>query len=210
VGEIISRTRPFSPIELKIREFLKGKGHAGPSVSATLVRIHKWIGSTQDQGIDASRIGAKAARNAGSDVIEVIAESLIENARGAERRLLLKSLEEALFYAVDFAAEIDYPQFKTRFTRYLHRHGTSSILQRFLSLYFFNFVWYHTGESFRALAATSDSFAQDIESVERLCQKTVTSAWRSFETSQQFVDLSSAKELVRSIEQNLRGGPARA
>ena len=184
---------------------MKDKGRAGPTVSATLVRLYKWIVSHQDDGIAGAHIAYKAALQPGSDVIEIIAESLIDNARGAERKLVSKSLQEMLFYCVDFATEIDFAQFKARFSRHLNRHGAASIVQRFLSLYFFNFVWFHTGESFRALADSSDSFAKDIESVERVCQEVVTSVWKSLERPEKLVDVSVARGLVRSIERHLRG-----
>ncbi len=76
---------------------------------------------------------------------------------------------------------------------------------RFLSLYFFNFVWFEVGESFRTLAWSSDSFLKDMETVERICHRIVNSAWKAFEQSQQVLDATTAAELIRTIEQHLRG-----
>ena len=139
------------------------------------------------------------------DVIESIAESLIKNASGIKRRLLSKSLQEALLYSVGFDTEIDYSEFKTRFMRYLDRQGPSSFIQRFLTLYFFNFVWFETGESFRALSCTSHSFEKDMEGVERICGRIVASTWKSFEQTHRRLGPPAARKLVQNIEQHLRG-----
>jgi hypothetical protein len=143
-------------------------------------------------------------RRSRSDLIEDIAEDLID-ATGVERKLLSKSIQETLFYCVGFHADIDYSRFKTQLIRYVDRQGESSFMQRFLSLYFFNFVWFHTGESFRNLARTCDSFSKDMEFVERVCKKAVASKWKSFEQTHRLLDSTAAKELVRNIEQHLRG-----
>ena len=177
------------------------------SVSSTLAGIDKWATSIQVDGLDASRLAAKLDLSSASDLVQGIAESLIGTAGSIERKLLSKSLQEALFYCVGFDTEIGYPQFKTRFAKYLDREGVSSFILRFLSLYFFNFVWFETGECFRALAATSERFLRDMESVERICNKVVASTWKSFEKTQRPLNSSTAGELVRKIEQHLRGVP---
>jgi hypothetical protein len=205
IGGTISRTRTISPTEQRIREFLNAKERMGLSTSATLVQIDRWTTSLQNGGSEAGRIAARAERRAGSDLIERISECLIDGASGVERKLLSKSLQEALLYCSGFETEIDYSEFKSRFMRYLNSRGASAFIRRFLSFYFFNFVWFHTGESFRALAWTSDSFAKDISNVERICEKVVASAWKSFRRTQRDLDSSAALELIRGIEEHFRG-----
>ena len=173
----------------------------GPAASSTLVQIHRWLASIHGDG--SGRSAVRRVRRSRSDVIEDVAEDLID-ATGVERKLLSKSIQETLFYCVGFEA-IDYSRFKTQLIRYVDRQGESSFMQRFLSLYFFNFVWFHTGESFRNLARTTDSFLKDMEFVERVCKKAVASKWKSFEQAHRHLDSTAAKELVRNIEQHLRG-----
>jgi hypothetical protein len=204
IGGTISKTRPISSIERRIRIFLKNvKSSIGPAVSSTLVGLNDWVASLQSGGLDAGRIAAKA--EGAADVVENVAESLIRNAAGVERKLLSKSLQETLFYCTGFDADIDYSQFKTRVVRYLERHGATSIVLLFLSLYFFNFVWFETGESFRAASPSSEDFEKDMERVEELCKSVVVSLWKPFELGERPLDSSAARKLIRDIEQRLRG-----
>ena len=202
IGGSISRTRAVSSIESKIREFLSDKSRVAPFVSSTLVGIHKWLIAVQTNG--SGPIAAKRNWRSRADLIEEIAEGLIEGETGIERKLLSKSLQETLFCCLGFRTDLDYSQFRTQFIRYLERQGASSFIQRFLSLYFFNFVWLHTGESFRTLARNSDSFSKDMERVEYVCQKAVAANWKLFEQTHRLLDSSSARELICNIEQRLR------
>ena len=207
MGGAISQRRTLSPIELSLREFLRTSKRVGPSVSLTLVRLNKWTMSIQAGREDAGlkSILAKAGRGPASDAVESIAESLIEGAVGSERKLLSKSLQEALYYCVDFDSGIGSAEFKTRFLRYLNRYGAASFIRKFLSFFFFNFVWSEAGESFRALAWTSDAFEKDMESIDEICQRIVAASWKSFQRTQRRLDRSAAGELARSIELQLRG-----
>jgi hypothetical protein len=137
-----------------------------------------------------------------SDPIEQIAESLIEGAAGAERQLLSKSLQETLFYCVGFKPGLQYPEASRRIRQYIARESSDALLQRFLALHFFNFVWFTTGESFRALAWTSAAFEKDMENVEALCQKAVSDLWKPGDLS----NVNAARQLVRAIEARLRTG----
>jgi hypothetical protein len=194
-----------SPIEQRIREFLNKKRRVGPAVASNIVRLNKWILSVQAEGLDADRVAAKAEIHRTGDFIENLAETLIEHGSGTDRKLLLKSLQETFLYCVGFESNLTRAQFKVRFTRYLNREGVSPFMVRFLSLHFFNFVWFEIGESFRTLAWSSDSFVKDMEAVERICQKAVAAGWKKFEQSEQVLDITAALEIVRSIEQQLRG-----
>jgi hypothetical protein len=182
-----------------LREFLRASEGVGPYVSLTLLRLDEWTASPE-AGTEAG-----AGRSPASDVVENIAESLIEGAVGLERKLLSKSLQEALYYSVDFDPNITATRFKTLFVKYLSRCGAPSFIKRFLSLFFFNFVWHETSESFRALARTSDAFEEDMECIDETCQRIVSATWKTFQSRQCHLDLSAAEELVRTIERRLRG-----
>jgi hypothetical protein len=166
--------------------------------------LNDWLASIQSDGLDCARISKE--REPAADLIENIAESLIRATSGIEqRKLLSKSLQETLFYCAGIDANIDYPQFKTEFTRYLARHGAASIVQLFLSLYVFNFVWFEVSESFRATARTPYSFEKDMEGVEAICKEVVDLVWKRFERTKRPLDSSAARELMLDIEQQLRG-----
>ena len=135
----------------------------------------------------------------------MIADSLIDEVDQVERNLLSKSLQETILYSVSFKTDINYVQLVTRLRKYVDRHGTASIVERFLSLYFFNFVWFRTGESFRAVAWSSESFEKEMENVERICSHVVASLWTPFQEARRGLDRVTAGELVRKIEHRLRG-----
>jgi hypothetical protein len=204
-----STTPATSSIEDRIRAFLRsGRNHEGPFLSPTLVRLNTWILSVQTPEFDIALDGieARASKGDGRDLIEDVADSLIADADETERKLLWKSLQEMLFYCVGLE-NLTCAEFKKRLQQYLHRHGSASFIRIFLSLYFFNFVWFETAESFRAFAWTPDSFQKNMEAVERTCQRVVASAWRTFEKMQRPLDLTAAQALERNIEEHLRGVP---
>jgi hypothetical protein len=105
---------------------------------------------------------------------------------------------------VRFETNLDYDEFNARLSQYLRRWGTRSLIRRFLSLFFSNFIRFHTGDSFRALASNPAEFEQYSEETDLICQQTVASAWKSFEKTKLPLDLRTAKKLVSDIEQRLR------
>jgi hypothetical protein len=165
--------------------------------------LNDWLASIQSDGLDTARISKE--REPAADLIESIAESLIRGASGIERKLLSKSLQETLFYCAGIDANIDYSRFKIQFTRHLARHGAASIIQLFLSLYVFNFVWIEVSESFRATARSTYSFEKDMEGVEAICKEAVDLVWKRFERTKRPLDLSAARELMLDIDRQLRG-----
>jgi hypothetical protein len=194
-----------SPTELRIRLFLRGKQHVGPSVVSTLLRLNKWTVSIQAGGSETVLPPKLAASTTASDPIQQIAENLIEHATAIERQLLSKSVQEALFYCVGFDTNLTSTQIKTRLKRFLDRHNKSAFIRRFLSLYFFNDVWFRTGELFRAQALTSPAFERNLGEVEKICQRAVALAVKPYEEVERVLDESAAEELIRNIEQRLRG-----
>lgn len=141
-------------------------------------------------------------------MIEEIADSLTSHAGGIEQNLLSKSLQEALFPCLEADADGDGWQFKMRLTRRLANDGAASILQQFLSLYFFNFVWFETAEFFQADAWTAADLEKDIKDVEAVCRHVVDAAWTQFARKQPELQAFAAQELIAGIEQELRGSPA--
>ena len=139
-----------------------------------------------------------------TDVVERVAENLITKARGIDRSLLSKSLQEAIYYAIRFDPDVDYEQLNFRLSRYLRRWGIRSFIKRFLSLFSFNFIRFHTGESLRELAPTSVDLEKCLAQIDLACQRTVASAWRAFEKTKRPLDLRSAEKLVSDIEHRLR------
>jgi hypothetical protein len=140
-----------------------------------------------------------------SNPIEEIAESFIEDAAGIERQLLSKSLQETILQSSGFTADLSHVELRKRVRQALRKGGPAFIMQRFLSSYFFNFVWFQTGELFRAGARTTAAFESDMESVEELCQKAVDEAWKSSELTGQRLNMPAARQLIRAIEGRLRG-----
>jgi len=152
-----------------------------------------------------NRVSARAVFSSAEERIENIAESLTQNAGGTERDLLSKSLQETLLYCVGIDTAVSYSQVKTRLTRFLDRQGAPAVIQLFLSLFFFNYVWFETGESFRAVALSPGEFEKEMESVERICQRIVASTWEAYEVTERPLDSPAAEELIRDIEKRLRG-----
>jgi len=174
-------------------------------VIATLLRLDEWTRSIHAGEAESPLRRKLIARATAPDPIRQIAENLIEHASGIERDLLLKSVQEVLFYSVNFETGLNGAQIKTRLKQFLDHEKRSTFILQFLSFYFFNYVWYHTGESFRAWALTSQVFEKEMENVEKTCEKTVASAFNSHEREEAVLDRNAAEELIQNVEQRLRG-----
>ena len=150
-------------------------------------------------------ISVKITLSRASDSIHVIAQKLTENASGIERDLLSKSLQETLLYCTGIDLELDYAEVKTRLLRFLSTRSKSALIEQFLSLCIFNLVWFQIGDSFRTNARPLESLGRDIDRVDQICQRIVASAWSSFESRDDELGPSAAEELIRNIEDRLRG-----
>jgi len=201
----MSRTHVVSPTELRLRRFLQEKPRMGSSLVFTLLRISEWVKSIQAGEAESPlrrKLTSSATRSA---PIEQIAENLIEGASGIERDLLLKSIQEVLFYSVDFETDLDLEQIKNRLKRFLDQEKRLVFMQQFLCFYVFNHVWFHTSESFRAMASTSQVFEKEMEQVEKICERVVASVLKPSEQTDTILDRTAAEELIQKIEQRLRG-----
>ena len=201
----MSRAHIVSPTELRLRQFLKTKPRVATPVIATLLRLDEWTRSIHAGEAESPLRRKLIARATAPDPIRQIAENLIEHASGIERDLLLKSVQEVLFYSVNFETGLNGAQIKTRLKQFLDHEKRSTFIRQFLSFYFFNNVWYYTGEAFRAWALTSQVFEKEMENVEKICEKIVASAFRSHEREEAVLDRNAAKGLIHNVEQRLRG-----
>jgi|SRR5579862_5166045 len=190
---LISQQHALSPTAARLRVFLKDT-HVGHDASATLLRLMEWSGALQTKTLEI------VANPPTSDSIEQIAENLVEPASGIERQLLLKSVQEALYYCVGFATNLTAPQITMSVKRWLAHHGQAALLQRFLSLYFFNAIWLHTAEVFRGQAITVEALERDLQQLEQVCHEAIGEAYEQIET----LEAASAEQLLRAIEQRLR------
>jgi hypothetical protein len=133
------------------------------------------------------------------DLVQTIAETLIENATGNERQLLSKSLQEALFYSLGHNIDLTSTQVKTRLKRFLRRHNKGAFIQRFLSLYFFNLIWFYTEEWLSDEADTPQMCQEEITALDRICKRAVFAAYKHVDV----LDESAAEQLIRNIQQRL-------
>jgi len=150
-------------------------------------------------------VAAKVASSANWQLIEKIADALIPSTTAAERPLLSKSLQESLFYSTGFDTELDYERFKNKFLRHIERQGPAAFTRTFLSLFFFNFAWYHTNDSFSAATPSPEALAKEMQNVERVCNRIVDTIWGSFERTRKPLDPATATKLVSHIDQAMRG-----
>ena len=190
-----------------MHELLQAKERIGLSAGPTLVRLDEWLNSIAagkaEPALD--RIASKGGNGTALIIIEDIAADVIQNARGKERKLLSKSLQELLYYCSGFDPDLGYSQFKSRLFKYVRRKGTASIVKQFLALYYFNHVWFEASDSMRAMARNTAAFEKQMALVEQLCRKAVASTWKSFEPVKRPLNLRTAGELLRNIERLLRG-----
>jgi len=184
-----------------LRYILRGRLKIDGETSRIVVRLDRWAATVLTEGFDAAIADIPGAKTSESvtDVIREIAEHMTKNVKGLEGDVLRKSLQEALFFSLGTRSNQVGSKLHRPVTAFLRRRG-SGLLRRFLTLHLFNVVWLETSESFRAVAQTQNSFVQDMESLERLCQRVVDAAWRSQKIRGQ-LDRSSAKEIINRVQQ---------
>jgi hypothetical protein len=110
---------------------------------------------------------------------------------------------------VDLEAGTDYLAFKRELNDRLKPAGVASVLKHFLGLCFFNFVWFYTGDCFRAEAKTSESYIRELDEVELLCREAADHAWKlcgpNNGCSSAGLELVQAEAVVRAIESRVCG-----
>src|SRR5690348_3679115 len=188
-----------SAIRSRLRYFLRGSLKMNGATSRVVVQLDRWAGIVLTEGFDTADVPGMDDSESLPDVIREIADDLTRNVKGLEGDVQRKSLQEALFFALGARSDHVGSRVNGSLRLFLRRKGRG-LLQRFLRLHLFNMVWLETSESFRTFARTDTSFVQDMESVERACQKIVDSAWRS-QKIHGTINRSSAKQLINRIEQ---------
>jgi hypothetical protein len=186
---------------------LKGKKAGHASLISALTKFHHWAISMESESETRPAVlTGKGSPDEGCDVIEKQAAAFIEGDDDIERRLLSKSLQEVLFYCAAFNTDLGYAELQRKFRQTVRRESAASIAQRFLAFYLFNFVWFHTGESFRSQAWTSAEFETDMQNAEKLCQRIVLVSWGSADVPPGVLSLMTARRVIRLIDERLRGG----
>jgi hypothetical protein len=205
-GNAIRNTRAAFHLELRLRHFLSGRVRLDSALSRTAVRLEEWADSAVSAGVEAGLLAFAGLEIHGQalQLIRAIAEYFTDDVRGTERDLLLKSLQETLYYSTGASPELTRSEFVSRLQRFLARRGTLGLLRRFLSLHFFNVVWFHTSERLRARASSSESLLKDMEQVERRVRQIVNSAWRD-QKLERPLKAPLARQFISKVGQRLSG-----
>jgi hypothetical protein len=102
------------------------------------------------------------------------------------------------------AVDLTQNELRKRVWQFLKRERSAFMMRRSRSSYFFNFIWFQTGESFRTRAWTTAEFENNMQSVEAHCDKIVAENWRSCEHTRRPLDVAAARQLIRTLEERLR------
>src|ERR1041385_8391646 len=94
------------------------KAEFGPGVISTLLKVDAWASSI---GLDSP--SDVSPGSTACDVIEQLAQSLIAEASGIEKQLLLKSLLEAFLYSVGLDTDLTAEEIMTRLRQFVHHRG---------------------------------------------------------------------------------------
>src|SRR5262249_24379066 len=106
-----------------------------------------------------------------------------------------------------FAVDLTQNELRKRVRQFLKRENSAFMMRRFLSSYFFKFIWFQTGESFRTGAWTAAEIENDMKSVEAHCKKIVAETCKSCERTRRPPDIAAARQLIRTLEERLRSRP---
>jgi hypothetical protein len=193
----ISQPTEISPATLRLRLNLRDTPPVGSLVNATVPRLAEWIESMQAADLKVHSTSTEEASNP----IEHLADTLIPPGTGIERQLLLKALQEALLYYVDFDISLTTEQVASRLRQSLDGPGSTLFMKRFLALYLSNHMWFHASELFQRQAQTPQKCGHYLQQLDQICEESVVVAYEQVEV----VDPGSVKKLVQRIEQQIRG-----
>jgi hypothetical protein len=169
---------------------LDGKAQVGAGAVSTLLKVDAWASSIQSGSTVTPSPGSTAC-----EVIEQLAQAFVGEATGIEMQLLRKSLLEAFFYCVGLDTDLTAGEITNRLKGFIIHRGKSAFIQRFLSLYIFNYVLLLVGEPARA-----QGVILDMKRVERMCHKAVMASYRP----QDVMDPSTAETLIHNIQAGLQ------
>jgi hypothetical protein len=197
-----TRTAPSSTT-LRLQYFLGGTLKFDPAFGRAIVRLDEWASMFLDS---AAKIVAANSGNSktGAHYINGLAESLTRDESGLARELLQKSLQETLIYSAGPASQMGEADVEARLLRFIRVRGPAGLVRRFLSFHLFNVVWFQTADAFRGLARNQQTFLEDMERLEQMCRRTVTSVCKTHRFNGG-LHLSTAEQLVGKIERRLMG-----
>jgi hypothetical protein len=167
-----------------------GEAQVAPGVISTLLNVDAWASTIQSDSPMTPSPGSTAC-----DVIEQLAQAFIGEATGIEMQLLRKSLLEAFFYCVGLDTDLTAEEITSRLKRFINYRGKSAFIQRFLSLYAFNYVLLDVGGS-----GLGQAVIHDMKRVERMCQKAVMAAYKP----EHVMNQRTAETLIHNIHGGLQ------
>ena len=191
-----------SPTTFRLQYFLGGTIKLDPAFGRAIVRLDEWASMFLNSA--AIAFPNSGNPNSGAHYINGIAESLTREESGFERDLLRKSLQETLVYSAGPASQLGKADVEARLLRFLRVRGPAGLVRRFLSFHLFNVIWFQTADSFRGLARNQDRFVEDMQGLEQMCRRVVTSVCKSHRFNGG-LHLSTAEQLVDKIERRLMG-----
>ena len=163
--------------------------HVGTGVVTTLLKVDAWASSIQSDSPAAASISL--CGSTACDVIDQLAQALVDDATGIEGLLLSKSLQETFFYCVGFDPDLTVSEITSRVKGFINRWGKGALIQQFLYLFFFNQLLAQSG--------WTHAVAYDMKSAARICRRAVMAA----NPPQELVDRSTAETLIHNIQAGL-------
>jgi hypothetical protein len=200
-GGIISKTRLVSASEFRLQDAFGGSIKLGPGFAPTIVKLDQWLSALVHSPDALLHDKALRANNAVA-LIAAIAGPLTDHARGLERDLLRKSIEEVLFSSAGKITDGSSDSIGKRIRRCVLARGESDVLGRFMTLHSFNTVWFRASDTLRVTAPSQEALESSLRKLQRSCKLVVASVWKSTEP-RKTVALGAATELVSMIEAGL-------
>jgi len=135
------------------------------------------------------------------EVIASVAETVAGDARGLEKDLLKKAVEETLFISAGQNTEISTRIAQNRWMRYIKTHGQRALIEMFLANHLWNVLWLGAGDVF----GQSDN--RDVEytlrRLRRTCRMLVNAVCESRGLNHS-VSLLVAQQVVTALEASFR------
>ena len=129
-----------------MRRIFGGSIKLGPNLGPAIVALDLWINA-----VGASQfplLGTESRKVNVADFIASVAETLVGDARGLEKHLLRKSIEETLFTAAGQNVQISPQVAQSRWARYIKLHGQPAMIELFLANHLWNVLWFKAGDVF--------------------------------------------------------------
>jgi hypothetical protein len=144
--------------------------------------------------------GTASRRVEVAEFIGFVAETLAGDARGLERDLLRKSIEETLFTAAGQNLQISPQMAQSRWARYIKAHGPPAMIEMFLANHLWNVLWFRSGDVF----GQTDGRAMEhtMRRLRRTCRLLVNAVCQSKGLTDS-VSLPVAEQVVGALEASI-------